>query len=187
MAIAQEDGNRYVESLALTNLGLAYNALGEYHRAIEFYQKSLEIQRTIGDRKGEANSLGNLGKSYYFLRQYQQAIDFYQQSLEIQRAIGDRRKEADILQILAYAYNQCGRVQEVFAASYQAQLIRQELELPLEAMPYPKWIKSLIKYAQRGKFQLFLCFLFGFIAFPFALVWIIVRILWLLTKRLLRR
>ncbi len=140
------------------------------------------------DRKGEASSLQNLGYCHHNLRQYPQAIDFYQQSLEISRAIGDRRGEADALQNLAYAYHQCGRVQEGFAAGYQAQqILLQELELPLEAMPLPKWLKSLIKYAQRGKLQLVLCFIFGVIAFPFALVWIILLVLWRLIKRLFRR
>ena len=46
---------------SLTSLGNAYNSLGEYRRAIDYHQQSLEIKREIGDRSGLANSLGNLG------------------------------------------------------------------------------------------------------------------------------
>lgn len=62
---------------------------------------------------------------------YRRAIDYQQQSLEITREIGDRRGEAHTLQNLGAAYNKCGRLQEVFSDGYQAQLILQELELPL--------------------------------------------------------
>lgn len=49
-------------------------------------------------------------------------------------------------------------------------------------MPYPQWLKSLIKLAQRGRLQLILCFIFGLIAFPFALVWLILLLLWRLIR-----
>ena len=70
-------------------MGSAYRQLGEYQRAIDFHQQSLEIQREVGDRQGEAACLGNLGSVYRQLGEYQRAIDFHQQSLEIQREIGD--------------------------------------------------------------------------------------------------
>jgi len=87
---------------AVTSLGNAYDSLGQYQRAIEFHQQSLEIKREIGDspeerlrqRNGEGKSLGNLDNAYNSLRQYQRAIEFYQQSLEIKREIGDIRGEA---------------------------------------------------------------------------------------------
>ncbi len=53
-----------------------------------------------------------------------------------------------------------------------------ELELPINAMPFPKWFKFLVKFAQRGKLQLALCFVLGVVAFPFALVWLLALILW---------
>ncbi|MEA5566457.1 transcriptional regulator, partial [Anabaena sp. UHCC 0399] len=88
---------------------------------------------------------------------------------------------------LGNAYHRCGKIREAFAASYQAQLIFQELELPFEAMPSPQWLKSLIKFAQRGWFQFILCFIFGLIAFPFAIIWVILLILWRLIRFQFRR
>ena len=38
-------------------MGLAYNNLGEYRRAIEYHEQRLQITREIGDRLGEANSV----------------------------------------------------------------------------------------------------------------------------------
>ncbi|QFS48567.1 tetratricopeptide repeat protein [Nostoc sphaeroides] len=187
LEISREIGDRNGEGNSLMGLGNAYKSLGEYQRAIEFYQQSLEISREIGDRNGEGNSLMGLGNAYKSLGEYQRAIEFYQQSLEISREIGDRNGEGNSLMGLGVAYHQCGRIQEGFAASYQAQQIFQELELPIDAMPYPQWLKSLIKLAQRGRLQLILCFIFGLIAFPFALVWLILLLLWRLIRAQFRR
>jgi CHAT domain-containing protein len=78
-------------------LGSAYGSLGEYPKAIEFYQQSLAIKREIGDRKEVANSLNNLGNAYANLGQYPKAIEFHQQSLGIAREIGNREGESIFL------------------------------------------------------------------------------------------
>ena len=68
-------------------MGLAYQSLGEYQRAIEFLQQTLDIAREIGDRKGEALSLDYLGLAYGSLGQYQRAINFYKQAIEVKESI----------------------------------------------------------------------------------------------------
>jgi tetratricopeptide (TPR) repeat protein len=65
------------EGISLIGLGNAYNSLGQYPRAIEFYQQSLDIKREISDRNGEGASLNNLGNAYDSLGQYQRAIEFF--------------------------------------------------------------------------------------------------------------
>jgi len=182
--IAKEIGYIRGESISLGNLGSAYNSLGQYERAIAFHQQSLDIKRQIGNIRGESISLGNLGSAYNSLGQYERAINFYQQSLQIKREIGDRNGEALCLQNLGIAYNNCGKIKEGFAASYQAQIIRQELGVP---MFYPQWMKSLINFAQRGYLQLILCFIFGLVAFPFALVWFVIIYLWCWLRGSFRR
>ncbi|MFM6619142.1 MAG: NB-ARC domain-containing protein [Microcystis panniformis] len=46
---------------SLISLGNAYNSLGQYQTAIDFYQQSLKITREIGDVRGEATAWFNLG------------------------------------------------------------------------------------------------------------------------------
>ncbi|MBD2215372.1 tetratricopeptide repeat protein [Nostoc linckia FACHB-104] len=96
---------------SLTSLGNAYFSLGQYQRAIEFFQQSLNIFREIGDRKGENGCLIGLGNAYNFLGQYQRAIEFHQQSLDISREIGDRKGEGLSLGNLGNAYNSLGQYQ----------------------------------------------------------------------------
>ena len=71
---------------ALNRLGIAYRSQGDYTKAIDFHQQSLEIRRQIGDRKGIATSLSGLGNAYRSQGDYAKAIDFQQQSLEIKQA-----------------------------------------------------------------------------------------------------
>jgi hypothetical protein len=51
--------------------------------------------------------------------------------------------------------------------------ILQKLDLPLDAYPYPNWLKSLIRFANRSKWHLALCFILGLFAFPLGLIWLI--------------
>jgi len=96
------------EGAALGNLGLAYADLGETRRAIELYEKRLEIARALGDRRGEGNVLGNLGVAYKNLGEIRRAIDLLEQSLIIDREIGNRRAEGAALGNLGNAYADLG-------------------------------------------------------------------------------
>ena len=89
---------------ALGNLGIAYDALGEYDKAIEHHNQHLALAQQIGDRQGEANALGNLGNAYQLLGEYDKAIENMSRVLEIMRQIGDRQGEASALGNLGTAY-----------------------------------------------------------------------------------
>jgi tetratricopeptide (TPR) repeat protein len=75
------------EGNALGNLGLAYNSLGEYSRAIEYNEQSLRIKREIGDRPGEANALLNSALALDQLGDRSAAIARAEAALRIYEAI----------------------------------------------------------------------------------------------------
>ncbi|MBE8994509.1 tetratricopeptide repeat protein, partial [Microcystis aeruginosa] len=70
------------------NLGNVYYSLGEYQKAIEFYQQSLAITREIGNRGVEAKSWFNLGFTYYKLDRISEAKEAYLQARELYQALG---------------------------------------------------------------------------------------------------
>jgi len=72
----------------LDNLGIVYKKLGQYQKALSYYQQALEIDREIGDRRGEEADLNNIGVVYKNLGKYQQAKEAFQDSLAIKMAIG---------------------------------------------------------------------------------------------------
>ncbi|MGI2905460.1 tetratricopeptide repeat protein, partial [Tolypothrix sp. VBCCA 56010] len=112
---------------ALTNLGVAYQSLGQYQQAIEFCQQSLQIAREISDRNCEGKSLSNLGLAYLDQGQYQQAIDLLQQSLEIAREINARNSEGICLMNLGLAYLYQGQYQQAIEFLQQSKQIATEI------------------------------------------------------------
>ena len=83
MAIAREIGDRRGEGQDLGNLGIAYGNLGEYRRAIEYYEQQLAIAREIGDRRGEGNALWNMSLALDKLGERAKAIENAEAALKI--------------------------------------------------------------------------------------------------------
>jgi tetratricopeptide (TPR) repeat protein len=79
---------RFQEALTLTWIGYAYNALGESHNALDYYQQALPIIQAVGDSVGEANILSNMGDVYDALGERRNALDYYQQALPIITSCG---------------------------------------------------------------------------------------------------
>jgi tetratricopeptide (TPR) repeat protein len=106
LAAARRLGDRAAEGRHLGNLGNACQSLGEYRRAIEYYEHRLQIE--IGDRRGESSALGGLGNAYHLLGEYRRAIEYHQQHLQIAGEIGDRQGEGNALGNLGVAYESLG-------------------------------------------------------------------------------
>jgi tetratricopeptide (TPR) repeat protein len=119
LTAARKLKHRQAEGVHLGNLGITYDALGEYRRAVESHEKCLDIARETGDRLGEGQALGNLGLAYHSLGDYRRAIEHYEKQLEITREIGDRRGEGNSLGNLGVAYDSLGEYRR--AIEYQEQ------------------------------------------------------------------
>jgi tetratricopeptide (TPR) repeat protein/transcriptional regulator with XRE-family HTH domain len=105
---AQRLGDRLAEGRALNNLGIVYSDLGDFPKAIGYYQQRLIIARAIGDRLGEGSTLNNLGLTYIDLGQPFRAISYFEQDLVIARELGDRLGESCTLGSLGDAYSDLG-------------------------------------------------------------------------------
>ncbi|QSV60968.1 MAG: tetratricopeptide repeat protein [Dolichospermum sp. LBC05a] len=121
------DKENWHYTASLISLGNAYHSLGQYQKAIAFYQQSLDIFKDIGDIRGESNSLIGLGNAYNSLGQYERAIAFYQQSLDIFKDIGDIRGESNSLIGLGNAYNSLGQYERAIAFYQQSLDIAKEI------------------------------------------------------------
>jgi tetratricopeptide (TPR) repeat protein len=112
---------------SLNRLGLCYKNLGQYKKAIAFYQQSHDISEEIGFRQGVAMSLGNLGVCYNSLGQYEKAIGYHQQSLEIEEKIGNRQGVAMSLGNLGNCYYSLGQYEKAIAHHQQHHDISEEM------------------------------------------------------------
>jgi len=62
------------------NLGNAYQALGNYSKAIEYHGQHLAIAQEVGDRAVEGRAYANLGNAYDSLGDHSKAIDYLGES-----------------------------------------------------------------------------------------------------------
>ena len=110
------------------NLGNAYNNLGDYRKAIEYYEKSLSIAKGMEDlfkffgepvdRQSEGVCYASLGNAYNNLGDYRKAIEYYEKSLSIAKEMEDllnslgepvdRQNEGRYYINLGSAYNNLG-------------------------------------------------------------------------------
>ena len=91
------------------NLGNVYQDWGQYAKAVEYYEKSLQIFKKIGNVKGEGQSLGNLGNVYRGWGQYPKAVEYYEKSLQIFKKVGDVKGEGSTLNNLGNVYKGWGQ------------------------------------------------------------------------------
>ncbi len=178
LTIYREVGDRLGEANTLKAQGDVLQFLKQSREALANYEQALTIYREVGARLGEANTLQAIGRLRFAEGDRQGTVQKFEAALEIYRQIGDRWSQASTLQMLAPIYQQLGMVREGWTTAQEAQEILQTLDVPIESLPYPNWLKKLIKFAQRGKWQIALCFCAGLLAFPFILVFIVVITVW---------
>ncbi|MGH7600228.1 MAG: CHAT domain-containing protein [bacterium] len=75
--------NKMHESLMYNSIGLIDDARGDYDAALQWYQKSVAIDETLGDRAGLATSYNNIGLIYKARGDYDAALQWYQKSVAI--------------------------------------------------------------------------------------------------------
>ncbi len=92
-----------------TNIGAAYEGLGQYRAALEHFRQALAIDRSSGNQTGEAALLNNIGNIHAKLGRNRQALDYYGQALAMRREIGDRGGEGTVLTNVGIVYSKLGQ------------------------------------------------------------------------------
>ena len=126
--ITSENERKSAESKCFTNLGIAYTNLGDFQKAIEYYEKSLEIVEAIGDKDEESACYTNLGFAYNMLGDFQKAIEYSEKSLEIAKNTGNRAVESGCYGSLGIAYDKLGDFQKAIDYYKKSLKITQEIE-----------------------------------------------------------
>ena len=102
LAISVEIGDRQGQGSCLGSLGIAYDSMGEYRKAIEYHERAAKISRWRPAGRGQAPRQPRR----YVQRHggYREAIDYRVRALAI-RGVGDRRGQGSVLGKLGNAYN----------------------------------------------------------------------------------
>jgi tetratricopeptide (TPR) repeat protein len=124
---ARRLGERDTEGSHMANLGVAYAAMGEVSRAVEFFKQALDVSRETGNRRGEADVLGSLGDVQSYMGEPRRAIESYKEQLRINREIANRRGEGNALGSLGNAWKNLGEPQRAIEFYEQASAVFDEI------------------------------------------------------------
>lgn len=123
-------GNIGGEVRNLNAIGSIYSRQGKYELALQSYQQSLEVLKTIDDKTDkkslEAGTLHNIGVVYLKQGKYELALDFLQQALTIIQPLGRKQSEWVILHNLGKTYYESGNYELAGKFYQQALLTAQE-------------------------------------------------------------
>lgn len=92
----------------LEDIGLIELFLGEYRRALEYFEEALYLRRTLGNRHGEASTLNNIGIAYADLGENERALEYYKEALPLWLAVGHRRGVAQTVNNIGNTYANLG-------------------------------------------------------------------------------
>lgn len=98
-------------------LSYIYNLYGgyyketDYHKALEYYFKSLELKqdtldngRQVASIKSISNSINNIGYIFYALNDFEKAMEYYQKCLELRKVIGYDKGLSTVLLKIGHIY-----------------------------------------------------------------------------------
>ena len=92
------------EAASCLNIGGAYQELQQYNKAIQYYQKTIEISNQINFHIGIVYANNALGSLYVKTQQYNKAIECLLTSLAIVRKMGAKPQLNETYKYLALAY-----------------------------------------------------------------------------------
>jgi len=75
---------------AYNNIGYIYKHQGKVVAAIHFYEKSMEILKSIGNKRGEAVAYNNIGTIFQQQGNFKKSLEYFKKSLVIKEEIGDK-------------------------------------------------------------------------------------------------
>lgn len=121
LPIARGIGDKELEARILYNEARLYNRpTGDWRKAIELYELSLELWRATGNLESVAFTLNNMGMAYFNSGEPYQGLKNLNEALEAIRIVGSRGNEAGYLCNIAMAHYSVGEVQKALDTLDQA-------------------------------------------------------------------
>ncbi|HEX8188993.1 MAG TPA: tetratricopeptide repeat protein, partial [Pyrinomonadaceae bacterium] len=134
----------------LTVMGMAYEGLREHQKALEIYQRALDLQRE--DLQGQARTLTKMGDAYAALGRPDAALEKFARARELCRSFGEREGEA--LALFGAARVERGRG-SLEAALGQAEAALELVE-PLRSNIADRQLRASYFAAKIGYYELYI-------------------------------
>jgi len=133
------------------NLGIVYQRLSNFKKAIICHGKALDIFKEIGDLSGESKCYGNLGAAYHSLGDFKKAIEFHNKSLKMKKEIGDQAGESVDYTNLGNAYHSLGDFKK--AIEFHNKSLKMKKEIGDQAGESKCYGNLGLAYANLGDFK----------------------------------
>jgi CHAT domain-containing protein len=115
------------ESNDLTHVASMYRIMGQYSKALDYFQQALAIQREIGDSQSEALSSIYIGSVYSNLGEYSKALDYQLHALSLFNKLHNPSGQATCLTGIAGVLQQLGRYGSAFDYAQRALAIQRSI------------------------------------------------------------
>jgi tetratricopeptide (TPR) repeat protein len=110
----------------LQELGTTYSQMGQFEKAKQYYEESLDIARMLFDEKQEGIALERLGNFYMNVGDVEKGIQYHKQALDKSRKIDDKSLEVSSLGNIGMASMGLGEVEKSIEYCKQALEIARE-------------------------------------------------------------
>lgn len=148
LMFAKEQSDRSQEAQALESLGilnLFHSQFGDLRKAVEYLNRSLEINIELDDISGEGHAYGYLGIAFHRLGDLEKALKCHQKNLTIVRQLGEKAEEGK-------AYGNLGRVYRSLRDFNQA-IVYHELQLSVARKQTRKVDEAIAHYDLACNFE----------------------------------
>ena len=112
LEFSKQQRNKPMEALVLSMLGFNLRAIGQFDKALTYFNQALSIWQTEDNQAGESFALAGLGSVYNNIGQPQKALEYFSQALLKAQAAGDQIGEAMTLTGIGEAYIGIGQPQK---------------------------------------------------------------------------
>lgn len=112
--------NRSIEATVLNNLGLIYKMTGDFRKAFEYYNQSLNIAIDKKREDTESSALNNIALIYQAYGEPQKALENFNKALAIERKLRDGPSESLLLNNIGQLYSDLGEERKNIEYTTQA-------------------------------------------------------------------
>lgn len=112
---------------ALKMIGISYDMLGYYAKALENHFAALQLFEDINDRYGIGTCDNNIGSVYYSMFEYDKAIEYYNKALVNSRELNNKHLTATALDNIASVFTDKRKYDSASVYNLQAIEIFQEI------------------------------------------------------------
>ncbi|MCV9386817.1 ATP-binding protein [Reichenbachiella ulvae] len=128
LLINKQLGNSLEAGINNANIGEAYNSLGDFQLALEYFEEAENLMKKHDFKSGLIFVNYSTGVSHCGLKNFSEAFKRYQRSLELIEITGEEREKPQVLKLLSDCYAQSGDYKNAFNTHLQYVFTKDSLE-----------------------------------------------------------